>query len=189
MIMFKKIRTKIGTRILRKRLRKYTRKKALYNFDNSKNIGVLFKAEDTKQIDEIKNFLQYLSDKKNNICAIGFVDQKIVPDNFQHKKGYNFFCRKDLDLYFLPNTHLVNDFLSKSYDILIDLSFDNHPALNYIVSMTNASFKIGSVKKTTVQYDFMIDLQTQFSTQSLIDNIKHYMEVFCNSKSLKTINL
>lgn len=189
MIMFKKIRTKIGSRILRKRLRKYTRKKALFNFDNSKNIGVLFKAEDNKQIEQIKNFLLYLSDKKNNICAIGYVDQKIIPDNLQHKKGYNFFCRKDLDLYFLPNTHLVNDFLSKTYDILIDLSFDNHPALNYIVSMTNASFKIGTVKNNSVHYDFMIDHQMQFNTQSLIDNIKHYMEVFCSSKNIKTITL
>jgi len=189
MIMFKKIRSKIGKRILRKRLRKISRSRTLLNFDSSHSVGVIFKAEDNSQIEIIRQFLTFLTEKKNNICAIGFVDNKKIPDFLMLKKGYNFFCRKDLNLYFLPNNPLVSDFLSKPFDILIDLSLDHHLALDYIVSMSNARFKIGPLKQNLNCYDFMIDLKSKAGVEPLIENIKHYTEVFCNSHQLKTVSL
>jgi len=182
MVLFKKLRLKIGKRILRKRLRKISRSCALFNFDNAHSVGVIFKAEDNKQIEIIRNFLQYLTEKKNNICAIGFVDNKRIPDFLMLKKGYNFFCRKDLNIYFLPNNPLVSDFLSKPFDILIDLSLEKHLALDYIVSMSNAKFKIGPLKQNRHSYDLMIDIKSTAGVEPLIENIKHYTKVFCDSQ-------
>lgn len=189
MILFKNIRFKIGRLILKKLKKKTVRKRKIFNFENSNLVGIIFKAEDNKQIEKIRNFMHFLTERDNTICAIGYVDSNKMPDYLLLKKGYNFFCRKDLNMYFLPKSKLVSDFLLKPFDILIDLDFDNTLPIEYIISLSKAKFKIGPSKVSNPIYDFTFEVKKHLGVDYLIENIKHYTEVFCKTTQYNKITL
>ena len=127
----------------------------------------------------MKRFLHFLSDQNNKVVALCFVDFKKVPDYYLLRKGFNFFSRKDLNLYFLPQTSFINDFIEKPFDILIDLSTNYNFPLHYICSLSKAKYKIGRQQPLYTNFDLMIDISKENNVEALIENIKYYVPVLC----------
>jgi hypothetical protein len=173
-ILFKNIREKIGLSKLRKRTKNKRRGKALFNFDTSANVGVIFKTESQLEFEHIRKFLLYLTEKNNKVIALCFIDNKKVDDFYLLRKGFNFFTRKDLNLFFIPQHPAVKDFMEKSFDVLIDLSIDENFPMHYISSLSNSKFKIGKLFPTRNCFDLMIDTNKQNTVENLIENIKTY---------------
>lgn len=181
MILFKSIRQKIGNSILHRKLRNRERKKGIFNFTTSKNIGVVFKTDTQSDFELVKRFLQFLSDQDNKVVALCFVDSKKVPDYYLLRKGFNFFSRAELSFFFLPKSQVILDFVERPFDMLIDLSIDSNFPLFYISNLSKARFKIGKQKKQQNQFDVMIDISKNNTVESLIDQIKHYVPVLCST--------
>jgi hypothetical protein len=175
--MIRQLKNRIGTALLKRKMKNFHRERAIFNFDRSKQIGVIFEADKVSDFETIRNFLLYLNDKGNQVFTIGYIDQKKIPDFFLLKKGYNFICKKDLNFFSIPETTVVRDFLTKPFDILIDLSLNKTFPLHYMSSLSKAKFKIGTVKNTNSAYDFMIDVQKNKSLDFLVENIKNYTEL------------
>jgi hypothetical protein len=181
MILFKSIRQKIGNSILRRKLRNRKRKKGIFNFETSKNIGVVFKTDTQSDFELVKRFLQFLSDQDNKVVALCYVDSKKVPDYYLLRKGFNFFSRAELSYFFLPKNQVILDFVEKPFDILIDLSTDCNFPLYFISNLSIAKFKIGKQKKDQDQFDVMIDTTKNNTVEALIEQIKHYVPVLCSA--------
>jgi hypothetical protein len=181
MILFKSIRLKIGNSILCRRLRNRERKKGIFNFETSKNIGVIFKTDIQSDFELVKRFLQFLTEQDNKVVAICFVDSKKVPDYYLLRKGFNFFSRGELSFFFIPKSQFILDFIERPFDILIDLSIDSNFPLNYISYLSKAKFKIGKQKKQQDQFDVMIDTTKDNTVEALITQIKHYVPVLCSA--------
>jgi hypothetical protein len=176
--VFKKLRIKIGKSILRRRLKKTKRAKKMIGFESAKNVGVVFKTTDKKEFDEIKQFLLFLNNIGIQVFALGFVDNKKVPDFYLLSKGMNYFTRKELSFYYLPKTSTAEEFIQKKFDILVDLSTDNNFPLSYICNLSKASFKIGKLINNRDCYDLMIDTSKSNTVSALVEHIKHYTAVF-----------
>lgn len=181
MILFKSIRLKIGNSILRRKLRSRKRNKGIFNFETSKNVGVIFKTDTQSDFELVKRFLQFLSDQDNKVVALCFVDSKKVPDYYLLRKGFNFFSRGELSFFFVPKSQFIIDFIDKPFDILIDLSIDSNFPLYYISNLSKAKFKIGKQKKQQDQFDVMIDITKNNTIEALIAQIKHYVPVLCSA--------
>ena len=95
------------------------------------------------------------------------------------RKGINFYCKSDLNWYFKPKNELVDQFINQEFDILFDLSIKNYFTVNYVGSLSKATFKIGKQSESAYQ-DLLIDIKENDTVEYLIDQIKHYLNIINN---------
>lgn len=175
----KSIKCKIGELNLRKRLKNLQRKVKTHNFITAKSVGILFSSPDEHSFNAIKDFLSFLSQKEIKVIALGYVPSKKIPQQFLLRKGINFYCNTDLNWYYKPKNEIVDQFMNQEFDILFDLSLNDYFTVNYVGSLSKATFKIG--KQSDNAYpDLVIDINKNKSVDYLIEQIKHYLNILNN---------
>ena len=171
------IRLHVGRYVLHKKLKTLRRFKKVHNLKSAKYIGILFDATDEKHFDHIQDFYKFLRLMGIEVKVLGFVNDRDVPDKYLFKKDFFFFFRKSLNWYKKPVNDEVERFIHEKFDILIDLSLENHFAFGYIVGLSPAQFKVGRVTTEPSYYDFMINIQKKKEVYYFIEQTKHYLEV------------
>ncbi|MCX7986443.1 MAG: hypothetical protein N2662_05850 [Bacteroidales bacterium] len=157
----------------------HNRKRCMYDFHSAQLIGVLFKTNDSNEFQLVKNFLHYLRELDNKVIALSYIDSKKIPDYYLLVKGFNFFSRKSINFFYLPQNPIVNDFIEQPLDMLIDLTIDESFPIKYISVLSKAKFKIGMRQKRMEKYyDLMIDIEKDKSIANLIEGIKYYIPLF-----------
>lgn len=175
MIFFNNIKVRIGDIILTQRYRKLERKNKLYNFDTARNIGIIFNATQLEMYEKTKSLIKPLTDKGINVMALGFVDSKYVLDYYTYVKGFNFFSKKNLNWYGKPVNPIVDEFIKREFDILIDMSLEDYFPVHYIAALSKARFKVGWYVTKNSYYDLMIDISANKNLDFYISQINHYM--------------
>ena len=89
---------------------------------------------------------------------------------------FDFFFLKDLNWYYKPQNYVINNFLEKDYDILINLCTSNCVPVKYLAGSSRAKFKVGKFEDNLSVYDMMIDVK-QNSLETLIKEVKHYLNL------------
>lgn len=173
----KDFKTEASKRSLRKRLRNFRRIRESHNFDTAQTAGILFTPTDQTSFEQIKQFLSYLSQYKLQIYVLGYYDDKEIPESFLFWKGINLFCKKDLKWSKVPKTPVVNDFIEKEFDILLDLSLGDYYPLEYVARLSKSKFKVGRFTERHNGYDLMIDIKQDHTLDDYLDHIKLYMNL------------
>ena len=171
------IKLLFAKRALKFRLRSNKRQIKAHNFDSASTAGILFNPMDDHSFEQVKDFLSYLSERDIKVYALGFVKGKAVPEDFLMRKGFNFFSYKELSWMNTPKSDVIFEFMNQKFDILIDLNMNDHFAINYITSLSKASFKIGRQKDDIQPYDLVINIQKHNKLDYFIDQIKHYINI------------
>lgn len=175
----KGLKFKIGRFNLKNRLKHLHRNVKAHNFNTAKSVGILFSAPDEQSFGAIKDFLSYLSQKEIKVIALGYVPSKKIPQQYLMRKGINFYCNTDLNWYYKPKNEIINQFINQEFDILFDLSMNEYFTVNYVGSLSKASFKLG--KQTDNSYhDLVIDVNKNKTIDYLIEQIKHYVNILNN---------
>ena len=107
---------------------------------------------------------------------LGYVDDLEIPDHYLLRRGFQFFCQKDLKWSKVPGAIFVKDFARKPFDILFDLSMEEHFPVHYVLKLSPASYKIGRLV-THKEYDLMINIEKESSIVYLIDQIRYYLSI------------
>lgn len=175
----KNIKCKIGRLNLRNRLRSLKRKVKVHNFNTAKTAGIIFNSPDENSFEAIKQFLSYLSQFELKVIALGYIHSKKIPETFLMRKGINFYCKTDLNWYYKPKNEIVEQFINQEFDILFDLSIKDFFTVNYVGSLSKATFKIGK-QSDNAHLDLTIDIKENKSVEYLIDQIKHYLNIINN---------
>jgi len=170
------IRKFFGRYDLKRKSHLIRRNKRIHNFTTAGSAGIIFNCRQEEEFLAVKEFKQFLESESIRTDVIGYVSDKLVPDHYLLRTGFNFFCQKDLTWYYRPDTPFTDDFIKKNYDILFDLSLRDFFPLNYIVRLSPAAYKIGRLCESC-QYDLMIDVKEEKSVRYLIDQIKHYLSI------------
>ncbi len=180
--IFSKIRASYGEKYLAKKGKTLVRQKQAHNFDSARNIGILFDAGVPNDLHQVKEFIKFLSSQNISCSALGFQDEEIISSDLLFLGNINVFCQKDLDFFFRPNQEDALSFMSKKFDMLIDLSLAGHYPLRYICSLSPAVFKAGKYTDGDKNLDFMIDIHSRPSLEFLIEQIKNYVSILNNPK-------
>ena len=88
-----------------------------------------------------------------------------------------FFYLKDLNWYYKPQNYIIDNFITKEYDILINLCDSSCIPIKYLVASSIAKFKIGQHEKDYEIYDLMISLNEYDTIDKLMTEIKHYLHI------------
>ena len=171
------IKHRFGRWVFQKELKSNKRTKAVSNLENAKSIGILYEATDAAQIKKIEPFVKYFFELKKDVKALGYVNKKKLDNHHIPKLNYDFFYLKDLNWYYKPQNYIINNFVKKEYDILINLSDSNCIPIKYLVASSLAHFKIGQFEDGFEIYDLMIKLDKEKSKERLMEEIKHYLNL------------
>lgn len=171
------LKQKVGKWVFQRELRTNTRTKEVCNLDDAKSIGVLYDATTEEKIKMIQPFVSYFFDLKKDVKALGYVNANELSYCHVPKLQYDFFYKKDLNWYYKPQNYIIDNFIRKEYDILINLCDSNIIPIKYLVASSIAHFKIGIYQENYEIYDLMISLKDDKSIEKLMDEIKHYINL------------
>lgn len=175
----KDIKYKIGNINLKSRLKKLKRNVKVQNFTSAKTAGILFNNPDEKSFEEIKQFLSFLTQHDIKVIALAYISSKKVPENYLMRKGFNFYCKSDLNWYLKPKTEVIEQFINQDFDILFDLSTKHCFTTYYVGSLSKSTFKVG--RQYDMSYhDLSFDIHENNSVSYLIEQIKHYLTILNN---------
>tara|TARA_B100001142_G_scaffold235040_1_gene233424 strand:- start:151 stop:702 length:552 start_codon:yes stop_codon:yes gene_type:complete len=171
------LKQKVGKWVFQRELRTNMRTKTVCNLDDAKSIGVLYDATTEEQIKMIQPFVSYFFDLKKDVKALGYVNANELSYCHIPKLQYDFFYKKDLNWFYKPQNYIIDNFIKKEYDILINLCDSNIIPIKYLVASSIAHFKIGIYQENYEIYDLMISLKDDKSIKKLMDEIKHYINL------------
>ena len=168
---------KVGKWVFQRELKTNKRTKEVCNLDNAQSIGILYDATSEEQINMVKPFVSYFFDLKKDVKALGYVNSKQLSFHHTPKLQYDFFYQKDLNWFYKPQNYIIDNFVKKEYDILINLCDSSIIPIKYLVASSIAHFKIGIHEENYEIYDLMISLKDDKSMEKLMHEIKHYINL------------
>jgi len=168
---------KVGKWVFQRELKTNKRTKEVCNLDNAQSIGILYDATSEEQLKMVKPFVSYFFDLKKDVKALGYVNSKQLSFHHTPKLQYDFFYQKDLNWYYKPQNYIIDNFVKKEYDILINLCDSSIIPIKYLVASSIAHFKIGIHEENYEIYDLMISLKDDKSMEKLMHEIKHYINL------------
>lgn len=177
MQLIEDLKQKVGKWVFRRELKMNARTKKVCNLSGARSIGVLYDATLETQIKIIQPFISYFFDLKKEVKALGFVNSDQLSYCHTPKLQYDFFYKKDLNWYYKPQNYIIDNFINKEYDILINLCDSSVIPIKYLVASSIAHFKIGIYEEDYEIYDLMISLKDDKSMQKLMHEIKHYISL------------
>ena len=161
---------------------KIKRQKKLFDFDSAKYIGVLASPQDEITTGHLKNFLHYLSQKGIKYLVFGYFDGKNIPENFLYWKEIDFFTRKDLNFFFMPQNPIVDKFINEPFDMLINCNIAHHFPLEYISQLSVAKCKVGIMCEDESCFDLAIDIHKNPTIEYFLKNLEIYLTNLRHSK-------
>jgi hypothetical protein len=158
------IKARIGSKMLAGMTGIADRKIALCTLSEAKNIGIIYDATEYISFEIVRDLVKKLSNNSISIMVLGYVDSKKLIDHYLYRKGFDFFCKNDLNWYYKPVSSQTEQFINEPFDILINLSLNDQFPINFISSASKATFKTGRYSLTDTSLDFMIDIDKEKET-------------------------
>ncbi|MBK8847388.1 MAG: hypothetical protein IPO27_12920 [Bacteroidetes bacterium] len=178
----KKVQQKIADYLFRKELQKQHRHPRSVSFDRALKIGILYDATYEEDYEVIKKYVKSMRDLQKDVLALGYIDQKEMPNMRFSKLGLDFFTFKNLTWLLKPNHPMVDKFTQVHFDILINLNIHHCFPLKYLASITKANFKIGRYEGRHHQYcDFMIKTNDKVTLAAFIELVDKYLKHIGNA--------
>ena len=168
---------KVGKYVFQRQLRNNIRTKEMCNISNAKSIGILYDATTEDNIKRVQPFVSYFFDLKKQVKALGYVNANQLSYCHIPKLQYDFFYKKDLNWFYKPQNYIIENFVRKEHDILINLCDSSVIPIKYLVASSIAHFKIGVYEEDYAIYDLMISLEDDQSIEKLMYEIKHYINL------------
>jgi hypothetical protein len=158
------LKARIGRQILTGKTVITDRRINLCTLSEAKNIGIIYNATEYISFEIVRDLVKQLSNNSISISVLGYVDSKKLIDHYLYRKGFDFFCKNDLNWYYKPISSQTEQFINEPFDILINLSLDYQFPIHYISTASKASFKTGRYSETDTSLDFMIDIEKEKET-------------------------
>jgi hypothetical protein len=176
MALFSGIKQAFGRQSLKGLVSVMRRNREVKSLNDSTTIGILFDPVVQEDYELVKKYVTYLKEMKKKVKALGFYDQKDIPQSTYSKLEFDYFSQKDLNWQLRPSGVIVENFIKEEFDILIDLNIKEHFPLFYISSLSHARYKVGSnAAKDTSIYDMLIGTGNEKGLKPLLRNMDTYL--------------
>ncbi len=174
-MFFGKTRLRIAKRLLQKKNAKVKRQKRLFDFATAGYIGVICSTDNADSVKCLKEFLSHLTNKGIKYLVLGYFNGKQIPENYLYWKDMDFITQKNLSFLYVPQGETVEKFIAEPFDILINCSMEERFPIEYIVSMSKATFKVGIMHQDYSSYDLMVDTSKKNTVEYFLENLELYL--------------
>ncbi len=173
-MFFNKIKNFFAEKSIRKVLTVQKRESYYPDFKSIKSILILFKSEDNEKNPQIRKIIASLKEEGKKVTVWGFVDKKEIETAVLPE--FRLFCASELNWYKIPKAALVNEFLTTSYDMVIQIINTDVYSLDYLLAQAEAPFKVSRMKPYKGIADFMIHMNESENELFLYEQIMHYLK-------------
>lgn len=150
----------------------------LMEFEKVRSVGVIYDASDEKKYKRAAHLIGYLKSQRKEVTAVGFVSLKEVPHYVDITLSNHYLLNKDVSWYNFPKTSFTDEFLNKEFDLLIDLNFENIPALRILTNYSLAHCKIGLNQGDDSDiFDFMLEGISRDDINMFLKELLKYLEL------------
>lgn len=141
----------------------------------SLRIGILFDSTEPANYVLVNKYVLKLKEADKRVEILGYF-------NFKHMEGdisYMHFCRKELSFYWHPNDNVVDYFIKRDFDILINAYTSECLPLEYISTLSHATYRIALFQEGKPNIaDFYIKMrQPKPQIGELLSEIDHYLKM------------
>lgn len=172
--MLKQIQRWMHIYFLKKELKFHHPVRKTVGLRDASEIGILFDASEPDTVSVINTFADALKRERKKVVLLGFYNVSKSAINF----NFSYFNKKNLNWHLEPQGSLVEEFIQRKFDILINAYVGENLPLEYVSSMSEASFRIGSFEKEKIYaYDFMINMKGEENLQTLMNQYRHYLQM------------
>ncbi len=134
-----------------RQLRAGGRVKELKSFGQVCRIAMLFDAADYVQAMAFKEELEAMG-KKLRVWTYAEVESP----EWEYAPEKRFITRKHLDFLYRPKKLIVDDYQGFPADMLMNLSHEDNPILDYLASLSPATFRVSFKASLAKDYDFVL---------------------------------
>lgn len=177
MELFRNIRLKIGSAILRNKMAHSKRKTRYSDISLVKNIGIIWDASKTSDFPCLSKFYQKMHEKNTDVKVLGYFPDNNLPNQYTAIRYLSVIKREELNMFYHPVSTEANKFISTPFDVLIDLNFDKILPLQYISSLSDAGLKVGLFESEVGNYpfDLMMEVKKPVNVEDYLDQVIHYL--------------
>ena len=177
MSYFKRQYTRIQDYLLERKINRSPIQRTPGDYDSAQKIGLLFDATELPQRQIVLDYAESLRQQNKKVKLLGFYREKNSETNFTFKH----FTLKDLNFWRQPKGALVSQFMEEPFDVLINLSLEAEPALEYISALSSAQLRVGPYTERTYCYDLMIATENRKDLSRFIEQVTFLLKKM-NSK-------
>ena len=171
-------RQSVGSFFLKRDLAKVVRSKQIVNMKDIRTIGIVYDASEEETYAIVSNFVRRFQEDQKIVRTLGFVNFRRLPHYCFPKLSYDYFTRRDLNLYFKPVNIKANEFVNEEFDVVIDLCMNDCFPIRYVTGLSKAKLKVGRFgDKYSGIYDFMLNVDNTISLGDFINEITHYLTI------------
>ncbi|MEM8528669.1 MAG: hypothetical protein AAGG68_28800 [Bacteroidota bacterium] len=177
------LKRSLNKRVLQKQPKPIKREPT--NLKSAQWIGILFDATSKSSRDSILAYKRKLEKSGKKIQLLAYVNSRAKDLNYE----FPFFTRREVDWRGVPQSKAIEDFATRSFDLLLLVHPKTSIVFEYIVTLTDARLKVGPYTEDTKSYDFMVQVEnatlTEFIKQveKYVDFVKPYPS---NKRTLKS---
>lgn len=161
---------------LKRELAKNHRQRMNINPDGVSSIGIQYYLSNEEAHKDVSNFINELKEIKKKVIVLGYIDEGTLPHYYSQKLTWDIISRKNTNWYGKPTAPFVKSFCDEEFDLLIDLTLEDHKPLIYTAALSKAQFKVGRYSEKNADiFDLMIHADQVQSVPEFIENVKHYL--------------
>ena len=170
------IREKFAKSFLLQQVNEMNRKQKQINLESARTVALLYYLTDEASYKTAESILIRLIELNLKIRVVCYTDLKIAPHYFIPKITQDILTSKDVNWRYQPQKPFVKEFVDTEYDILIDLSLDDHLPLLYCAALSKAGLKVGRFQEDhQLFYDLMIQTGPDETIDSFSIQVIHYL--------------
>ncbi|MDR0970944.1 MAG: hypothetical protein LBM25_00990 [Bacteroidales bacterium] len=152
---------KIETLILKHKTKAMVRLKEVPSLSNIKTIGAICVLSSEENWNIVLEILNSFNGTMQGVCLFCISQNKALPLWIDKKQENIIFCtNKDLSLLRVPKKQLLDNFIKKDFDLLINFDINNAFLPCYVSALSKAKFKIGLDTEENRQYfDLLLNIK------------------------------
>jgi len=170
----------MGRNLLLRKSLKHKKKTRYSSFSYVRSIGLVWDASDPSGFRVISEFNRKMQERKISVSVLGYFPGRELPDTYTAVSFLTCLKRDDLGFTYLPVNPFAESFISKDYDVLIDLNFKKILPLQYISYLSQSHFKVGikdpEGDPVSSPFDLMLETR-QHDLKSFLDEAIRYLEM------------
>lgn len=170
------LREKFAKSFLLKQMNELKRSLKPTNLESARTVALLYYLPDEATYKLAEQILSRLLEINLKVRVVAYTNQKFNPHYFIPKISQDIITAKDVNWRFQPQKAFVKEFIETEYDILIDLSLEDHLPLLYCAGLSKAGLKVGRFQEDhQLFYDLMIHAGPDETIDSFASQVIHYL--------------
>lgn len=171
------MKTFIGNFLLAKKLKHQHREKHFSGLKQSVSVGILFDASSSSDNVIIKNLVKDLRQQGKDARVLGYVNHRNKDPQYISDGHNAYISKQDFNWLNQPKDPLIDEFISKKFDILLVLTYQNWFPVHYISSLSQAHFKVGKSGISEPNFDLTLEMAEITPLEEQVSQMMRYLNM------------